>query len=113
MNENAHQALAALLKAARGHYGSGERFHLSPRQMVALVRGLLATRPGLTVAELRELVKQAGPRRGTIRTQRPEGCEARSACGDSAGSCRRARARSRSPMLHLRHSSCTVKCFIT
>jgi len=55
-----NEALAALLQTARGQYDCAERWKLSRAEVMAFVRGLLATRPGLSVDELRERAGRAG-----------------------------------------------------
>jgi hypothetical protein len=61
-DENAeHETLVALINAARAPYDCAVRWKLSRAEVLALVRGLLAGRPGgLTPAELRELAGRAG-----------------------------------------------------
>ena len=60
MNENEeNEALAALLTVARGIYDSGERFGLPVNVVVAVARGIVASRPDVTPDEL---VRIAGTR---------------------------------------------------
>jgi hypothetical protein len=60
IDEDEDKALGALLQAARGHYDSRERFHLRADVVRAFVRGVVATRPDLTPAELVRIAGKAG-----------------------------------------------------
>jgi hypothetical protein len=74
MTENEEtEALAALVKGARGIYGGGERFHLRIDVVVAFVRGLLAASPNATPAELIEAGNKVGiPRSVLVQAARGE-----------------------------------------
>ena len=60
MTDDEEKALAVLLAEGRLPFDCGRCFHLSRAEILALVRGLVAARPGLTPAELRELAGRAG-----------------------------------------------------
>jgi len=53
-------ALAALLATARRHYAGNESFDLGRREILAVVRGIVAARPRVRPAELVRLAGRCG-----------------------------------------------------
>ena len=67
MTENEeNEALTALLAAARGGYDCAVRWKLSRAEVIAFVRGLLAARPDLTVADLVQFAGKCGVPRSVL-----------------------------------------------